>query len=210
MELVVGCTTRPFAKLSYREACERIASAGYTDVALFINEGEIPVRSDSTAEEVAEVRQTIEGTGLRPSMLLGRTRLDLGLEAALQWMADKVITEDWLDVDVELDMHGHELPREAQLTLFRIAQEALVNTKRHAEASRVVVRLEADDEKVQMTISDNGKGFEVPKPLSELSSTEKLGLIGMQERAQLLRGALNILSERGKGTVIVAEIPLHQ
>ena len=84
MEPIVGCTTRPFAKLSYAEACERIASAVYTDVALFINEGEIPVRSDSTAEEVAEVRQTIEGTGLRPSMLLGRTRLDLGLEAAVE------------------------------------------------------------------------------------------------------------------------------
>lgn len=142
---------------------------------------------------------------LRPAILD-----DLGLEAALQWMADKVITEDWIDVDVELDVHGHELPHEAQLTLFRIAQEALVNTKRHAEASRVVVRLEADGEKIQMTISDNGKGFEVPKPLSELSSTDKLGLIGMQERAQLLRGTLNILSEPGKGTVIVAEIPLQQ
>jgi len=142
---------------------------------------------------------------LRPAILD-----DLGLEAALQWMADKVITEDWINVDVELDMHGHELPHEAQLTLFRIAQEALVNTKRHAEASRVVVRLEADDEKAKLTISDNGKGFKVPKPLGELSSTDKLGLIGMQERAQLLRGTFNILSAPDKGTVIVAEIPLQQ
>jgi len=142
---------------------------------------------------------------LRPAILD-----DLGLEAALQWMADKVITEDWIDVDVELDMHGHELSHEAQLALFRIAQEALVNIKRHAEASKVVVRLEADDEKVRMTISDNGKGFEVPEPLNELSTTAKLGLIGMQERAQLLRGTLNILSEPGKGTIIGAEIPLQQ
>jgi sugar phosphate isomerase/epimerase len=53
-------------------------------VALFINDGEVPVRADSTAEEVAGVRETVEETGLRPSMLLTRTNLDLGLEAALE------------------------------------------------------------------------------------------------------------------------------
>lgn len=140
---------------------------------------------------------------LRPAILD-----DLGLEAALQWMADKIITEDWIDVDVRLDMQGHELSHEAQLTLFRIAQEAMVNIKRHAQASEVVIRLEAAAGKLTMVITDNGKGFKVPTPLSQLGSTDKLGLIGMQERAQLLSGSLNIQSELGKGTVIIVEVPL--
>ena len=141
---------------------------------------------------------------LRPAILD-----DLGLEAALQWMADKIITEDWIDVDVHLDMQAHELSHEAQLTLFRIAQEALVNIKRHAQASEVVIRLEATAGKLTMVITDNGKGFKVPMPLSELGSTDKLGLIGMQERAQLLSGSLNIQSELGKGTAIIVEVPLE-
>jgi len=141
---------------------------------------------------------------LRPAILD-----DLGLEAALQWMADKIITEDWIDVDVHLDMQAHELSHEAQLTLFRIAQEALVNIKRHAQASEVVIRLEAAAGKLTMVITDNGKGFKVPMPLSELGSTDKLGLIGMQERAQLLSGSLNIQSELGKGTAIIVEVPLE-
>lgn len=141
---------------------------------------------------------------LRPAILD-----DMGLEAALQWMADKIITEDWIDVDVQLDMQGHELSRETQLTLFRIAQEGLVNIKRHARASKVVLRLEAREGKARMTVIDNGRGFEVPMPLSDLPKTDKLGLIGMQERAQLLRGTLNIQSTPGKGTTIAAEIPLE-
>ena len=141
---------------------------------------------------------------LRPAILD-----DLGLEAALQWMADKIITEDWIDVDVHLNMQGHELSHESQLTLFRIAQEALVNIKRHAQASEVVIRLEAAAGKLTMVITDNGKGFKVPMPLSELGSTDKLGLIGMQERAQLLSGSLNIQSELGKGTAIIVEVPLE-
>jgi len=79
MELTIGCTTRPYNKLTYREAFERIAAAGYTDVAVFNNQGQVPVRSDSTADEVAEVRQVAADAGVAPSMVIGRTRLDLGL-----------------------------------------------------------------------------------------------------------------------------------
>jgi sugar phosphate isomerase/epimerase len=88
MELVVGCTTRPYSFLSFAEACERIADAGYTDVAVFANvvdEGKraVPVRSDSTPDEVAAARRTAADAGLAPSMLIGSTRLNLGLDAAV-------------------------------------------------------------------------------------------------------------------------------
>ena len=83
MELVIGCTTRPYAAWSFAKACERIAAAGYTDVALFRNKGELPVRSDTTPDQIAATRKILADNGLVPSMLIGSTQLDLGLEAAL-------------------------------------------------------------------------------------------------------------------------------
>lgn len=142
---------------------------------------------------------------LRPAILD-----DMGLIASLEWIADNLIAENGIDVNVQVDMRERDLPHEAQLTLFRIAQEALVNIKRHAQASEVVIRLEAAAGKLTMVITDNGKGFKVPMPLSQLGSTEKLGLLGMQERAQLLGGTLNIQSELGKGTAIIVEVPLEE
>ncbi|MDA0841088.1 MAG: sugar phosphate isomerase/epimerase [Planctomycetota bacterium] len=84
MNNVIGCTTRPLHKLSFAAACKHIADAGYTDVAVFANEGKAPVRSDSTGEEIAATRQAAEDAGLKPSMLLGRTQLNLGLDAAVE------------------------------------------------------------------------------------------------------------------------------
>jgi len=165
-------------------------------------------------EKLAQLRdlavETLDGLRhyaqeLRPAILD-----DLGLVAALEWMVDNLITEEGLDVDVQLDMQKRDLPHEVQLALFRIAQEALGNIKRHAEASKVLIRLESGAETVRMTITDNGKGFEVPARLSDLVSTGMLGLIGMQERAQLLRGTLSILSELGKGTTVIVEVPLEE
>ncbi len=83
MDTTIGCTSRPYTKLSYTEAYSRIAAAGYTDVAVFANEGQMPVRSDSSASEVAAVRTAASAAGVRPSMLLGKTKLDEGIEPAL-------------------------------------------------------------------------------------------------------------------------------
>ncbi len=83
VHLTLGCATRPFASLPLAEACQRIAAAGYRDVALFASQGRVPVRGDSTSEQVRAVRQTVQDAGLHPSMLLARTNLDLGLDAAI-------------------------------------------------------------------------------------------------------------------------------
>jgi len=95
-----------------------------------------------------------------------------------------------------------------QLLLFRIAQEALSNIRRHANASTAIVRLEFVDDSVNMTISDNGRGFELPPRLEDFAGAGKLGVIGIYERARLLGGRLEIESEQGKGTHVVLEIPL--
>ncbi len=83
MEMTIGCTTRPYGQLSYIEAYSRIAEAGYSDVAVFANEGRVPVGPESSPAEVAAVRQAADAAGVVPSMLIGGTRLGGGLSAAV-------------------------------------------------------------------------------------------------------------------------------
>ena len=133
---------------------------------------------------------------------------DLGLIPALEWMTEELTKEQRIDAHVEVIGTEQTLPPEVQLLLFRIAQEALNNTRRHAEASKVVVKLEFETGKVRMTVSDNGKGFEMPTQVEDLASLGKLGILGMQERARLAGGTLRIHSELGKGTQVITELLL--
>ena len=84
MEHTLGCTTRPYASVSFAEACEHIAEAGYSDVAVFANEGAVAVNSNSGRQDVENARRVAENTGLSPSLLIGSTQLNLGLEAAVE------------------------------------------------------------------------------------------------------------------------------
>jgi sugar phosphate isomerase/epimerase len=84
MKHTIGCTTRPYGSLTFAEACEHIAAAGYTDVAVFTNAGQVPVRADSTRAEIVATREVAGDVGLIPSMLIGGTKLNLGLEAAIE------------------------------------------------------------------------------------------------------------------------------
>ena len=83
MELTIGCTTRPYNALTFAGACERIAKAGYTDVAVFAHDKQMPVDSNSSKQQIAEARKAAEDVGLAPSMLLARTHLELGLDEAV-------------------------------------------------------------------------------------------------------------------------------
>jgi len=83
MNLTIGCTTRPYSSLSFEDACKHISAAGYTDVAVFSNSGKVPVRSDSTPEEISAACAAAKDAGLKPSMLIGGTKLNLGIKAAV-------------------------------------------------------------------------------------------------------------------------------
>ena len=152
--------------------------------------------------------ETLEGLRRCAQDLRPRILDDLGLVAALEWMTEELAKNYGIDAHVEMEGTEQSLPAETQLLLFRIAQEALSNIRRHAQASKAVVKLEFRDDSLKMTVSDNGKGFELPERIGDLASVGKLGLAGMQERAQLLRGSLEVKSELGKGTQLVAKIPL--
>jgi len=135
---------------------------------------------------------------------------DLGLIAALEWIAEDLAKNYGIDAHVEVAGIEHSLSAEVQLLLFRIAQEALSNIRRHAKASMAEVELKFENNKVRLSISDNGKGFDLPSHPESLASTGKLGIIGMYERARLLGGSLKVQSELGKGTQVVAEVPLPE
>jgi PAS domain S-box-containing protein len=140
---------------------------------------------------------------LRPAILD-----HLGLKAALGWMAENLSREHGIEVSVETLGTECDLSPETKLVLFRIAQEALTNVKKHSEASKASVKLEYGVDKITLTIADNGKGFELPKRLGDLASAGMLGLAGMDERARLLGGILWVQSKSGMGTTVTVELPL--
>jgi len=152
-------------------------------------------------EVIAKVRRCAQD--LRPRILD-----DLGLTAAIEWMADNLIVEQRIYARVQVSGAEHSLPEEVQLMLFRIAQEALSNVRRHSGATNVLVTAEFLQESVVLTIEDDGEGFVVEEKMQEASGTGTLGLMGMQERTLLVGGTLTVHSEPGKGTTVRAEIPI--
>ena len=159
-----------------------------------------------------ELRQQAEGIldrvhrfsqDLRPSVLD-----DLGLIPALEWLASDLTNH--FEVAIALEVLGsvHRFSPELELILFRIAQEALRNVWKHAEASKAWVTVELGDDKAVLTVKDNGRGFELPERIEDLAVAGKLGLAGMQERAQLIGGRLTLQSEPGKGTTVIVEVPI--
>jgi len=178
-----------------------------------ITSGSRPKLSSSLKENLGELRnQAIEALeGLRRCAQNLRPRIldDLGLLPALEWMAEDLVRNHGINTQVEVVGTEWSLPEEVQLLLFRIAQEALNNIRRHAEASRAWITMEFGDDKTVLTIRDNGKGFELPERMGDLASIGKLGLAGMQERARLIMGRLTLQSELGKGTTVTVEVPIQ-
>lgn len=169
---------------------------------------------ESLKSELEDLRrQAVEALeGLRRCAQDLRPRIldDLGLVPALEWMAENLGRNYGIDTRVEVEGTERNLPAEVQLLLFRIAQEALNNIRKHAQASAAKVNLEFEKDKVRLTVSDNGKGFEIVGRVEGLASNGKFGIIGMYERARLLGGTLKIQSEPGKGTRVIAEAPLTE
>lgn len=166
-------------------------------------------KNDPAVNQQAEttyklIQSTIELTRsiarrLRPSILD-----DLGLGAALEWYcADtqartKVVCQF---IDQIADLH---IPTEIATETYRIAQEAMTNVVRHAQATEVVVTLAADADHLVMTIQDNGVGISKER----LGNIYSLGMLGMQERALRVNGKLTIDSDLGHGTTVILHIPL--
>lgn len=140
---------------------------------------------------------------LRPSALD-----DLGLLPALRWYMKEY--QQKCGVEIEFTSSGlkERLPAEMETAIYRIIQESLTNTAKHARASKVTVTLTEDDEAIHGLICDNGTGFDAPAVLRTPWQDRGLGLGGMMERATLLGGSVDIQSQHGLGTTISFRIPL--
>ncbi|MFC1902256.1 sensor histidine kinase [Chloroflexota bacterium] len=131
----------------------------------------------------------------------------LGLLPALEWLASNVTEHSGIATEVTVVGKERRLSEETAIALFRIAQEALRNVWRHSGAASIKIAVRFDESKTRITISDNGKGFDLPDNVGDLAKVGKLGLTGMQERAQLVGGTLKVQSQPGKGTTITIESP---
>jgi signal transduction histidine kinase len=137
---------------------------------------------------------------LRPSHLD-----DLGLPAALRWYAGEVQNRTSLKITVEVFGEPRSLPGAVNTALFRIAQEALTNVLRHAQANTASVRLRYGEAGLDLLVSDDGRGFD-PRPIPG-RERPAWGLLGIEERATLLGGTAHVRSRPGEGTQVEVSVP---
>ena len=136
------------------------------------------------------------------------TPLEHGIVAAID-----SYTKAWTaHVGIAVDVHtagieSGRLPDQVEIALYRIAQEALNNVAKHAAATSVALILERRDQRAVLVVEDNGRGFAVRRT-SRGPAKQRLGLVGMRERAVLASGTVDIESEPGKGTTVIVQIPL--
>ena len=153
---------------------------------------------DLTARALEDVRRV--ALDLRPTILD-----DLGLAAALEWRVDEFNKQEGVQASITIDGMAQRLPREMELVLYRVGQEALSNISRHAAASEVHVVLQRRSAHCILQVTDNGAGFD-PAGVSARDG-HGLGLVGMRERIAMIGGELEVASQPGAGAQITARVP---
>jgi signal transduction histidine kinase len=152
------------------------------------------------SEGIASLRALI--TDLRPAALD-----ELGLEAALTTLVERVRRQSGLEIDLQIDLafeRGDSPARhlmDIESAGYRLAQEALTNIIKHADAGHVEIRVTDRDDCLEIVLRDNGNGFDRERP------SAGFGLLGMRERIALVHGKLEIESAPGAGTTVRARIP---
>jgi signal transduction histidine kinase len=141
-------------------------------------------------------------TALRPSMLD-----DLGLAPALKWMAEQTASRGGFEAFVHHERVQVRLAPEIETACFRIVQEALTNVTRHAMAKRVEIRLRREGDQLVLSVQDDGNGFELDAMRERAVAGGSLGVLGMQERATLIGGQLEIDSSPQRGSTVQLTCP---
>lgn len=193
---------RRLARELHDDVTQRLAGLAIETAALARQAGpaERAAAEQAIGTELASLSRDVHALSYRlhPSVLD-----DLGLEEALRAECERTARRSGLAVAFEGDDASAAIRGEAALGLFRVAQEALRNVVRHAQASRVAVALQSVGGGHEVSVQDDGCGFEFPAARPQAS----LGLAGMRERVALLGGRLDIRSRPGQGTRIAAWVP---
>jgi PAS domain S-box-containing protein len=149
---------------------------------------------------VAAIRGVLRG--LRPTLLD-----DFGLARGLQAHADRLAAEG-LIVDYQTSLDGQRLAPEVEIALFRLAQEALTNVRKHAGTDRAELRLDRIDNRIILEVRDHGRGFDPVQVSCDDGTRIRLGLLGMRERIAQIGGSMSIASSRQRGTQVYIEVPM--
>jgi signal transduction histidine kinase len=154
-----------------------------------------------TTHSLDELQRLI--ADLRPSHLD-----DLGLSSAMRWYANQLQERVKLEVHVEINGEERTVASPVKIALFRIAQEALTNVIKHAQAKTALVTLTYGVKSVQVRVTDDGRGFDMDAAGS--AKRVSWGLKGMEERTSLLGGKFEVQSRLGQGTTVEVSIPYLQ
>ncbi len=176
-------------------------------------ENQLPSEENLLLEKLAATRQLAQETlanlrkivyGLRPSILD-----DLGLVPAIRWYAQTNLEEAGIMVEINANGEVEPLSPLLNSSLFRIAQEAINNIIRHSQAEKVEINLSQREEDILLEVKDDGRGFDLGSVREEALQLQHLGLLGMQERAELVGGNTELSSVPGGGTQILISVPFN-
>jgi len=183
----------------HNEASQLLASV---HIAVAEIAGEISPQQRGRFDTIESLLKQTETQLRKVTQELRPTELDnLGLVPALEFLAGKVTRRTGLRVYVAGDAGTH-LPGAVETALYRIVQEAVNNTVKHAHAHSVTIELKRSPSKVACSVRDDGSGFDTRR------RTHGLGLIGIRERLNALGGSLHVVSESRRGTTLLTDIPL--
>jgi signal transduction histidine kinase len=152
-------------------------------------------------DTLGELRKMIYD--LRPTILD-----DLGLAAAIRWYVKETVEPQGLQVELSISGLEQRMAPHIETAVFRILQEACTNILKHAGASRARVEVAVADGRVNLTVQDDGRGFD-PTAVPRSREGRGMGLLGMQERAELLGGMWKVSSRPAEGTRVEAFIPVE-
>jgi signal transduction histidine kinase len=154
-------------------------------------------------QAIDDLRQFV--SDLRPSQLD-----DMGLVSALRWFVQQFSDRTRVRVDLEVIGAKRRLPSQVETVVFRIAQEGLNNVGRHAQARCAMVRLEFTESSVILGVEDDGRGFDPAQVLTAGPGKRAWGLLGVQERVELVGGKFKLESTPGQGTRLEVQVPFAQ
>lgn len=157
-------------------------------------------RTHRLVEESVEIVHRF-ATELRPTMLD-----DLGLIPALRAYLEKFMHDTGIRASLKVFAGIEQASSTVRTTLYRVAQEALTNVSRHAQASQVAVSIQKTGRSIGMEIADDGHGFEVDQPFRR-GDANGLGLLGMRERVEMIGGTFQVISAPGQATTIHVKVP---
>jgi two-component system sensor histidine kinase UhpB len=151
-------------------------------------------------QTLANLREIVYG--LRPTILD-----DLGLVPAIRWYARTNLEEAGILVEIHANGDVEPLPPGLKSTFFRITQEAINNIVKHSNANQVEIKLSQREKDIHLEIKDDGEGFDLATVREEALQMQQLGLLGIQERAELAGGEAEMRSTPGGGTQILVRLP---